>query len=310
LTVEPTATGSQRPVQQSEPAAQVAPCCLQVVPLQVAEPTSQESEQHSPEDAQLPPAGLQNAAVAQVAEPAAPVQNAEQQSAPVRQASPAPPQEMVGDAQTFPPAASQKPEQQSFAAAQLAESCLQTLEGSVQTPFAQALVQQSALVVQPEPAAPQVAVPTQRFAAQPSPSPAQQSLGTVQACDRCEQAGVWQVRVAPPAGQTRPMQQSPSVRQGALADPQVGGAVQWPEVQESEALQHGTVAEQAPFVALQVAGGTQLAGAGFFVMQPHGEIARAVWGWSKSPPCAGGGPWGSRPGPVWSARWRSDVTKC
>jgi hypothetical protein len=260
--VDPTATGSHSPVQHSLPEAQDAPRCRQEVPAQVPEPVSQESEQHSPEEAQLPPVGLQNAAVAQVAAPAGPVQKAEQQSAPLVQGAPLWPQETVGEAHTpAPPEPSQKPEQQSFPAAQASESCLHTFDGSVQTPLAHAFVQQSALPVQAWPAGQQVAEPTHTLPAQPSPSPAQQSPGTVHAPDRCEQAGTWQVRVAPPDGQTSPMQQSPSVRQGALAEPQLGGGTQVPEVHESDALQHGTDAEQPPFVAAQVAGGTQVAGA-------------------------------------------------
>jgi hypothetical protein len=116
---------------------------------------------------------------------------------------------------------SQWPEQQSWAAAQLAASGLQTFEGCVQMLFAHAFVQQSLLVRQLPPAALQVAVPTQTFPAHPSPSPEQQSDGTVQVPARCEQAGTWQVRVPPLGGQTSPMQQSESRRQGALAAPQV-----------------------------------------------------------------------------------------
>lgn len=140
----------------------------------------------------------------------------------------------------------------------MAASGLHWFAGWVHTPFAQELVQQVVDERQAVPAGSQVAVETQVFPAQPSDSPAQQSVGRVQEPERCEQAGAWQVRVPAPAGQTRPTQQSPSPVHGALALPQVGGGVQVPFVHESELLQQGTVGEQAPLVAPQVAGGTQV----------------------------------------------------
>jgi hypothetical protein len=259
LVVVPATTGSHSPVQHSGAVEQDAPCCLQEPAWQVFVPGSHASEQHSPDEPQGLPTALQNAAVAQVAEPAGPLHISEQQSEAALQAAPLPPQVPAGDAQTpLPLDVSQRPEQQSFAAAQLAAIGWQTLTGSVQTPFAHAFVQQDALVRQAPPAALQVAVLTQALPAQPSPSPAQQSAGMEQDCERCEHAGTWQVRAPDAGGQARPMQQSASARQGALAAPQVGAGVQVPLTHESDALQHGTVGEQAPFVAPHVAGGTQV----------------------------------------------------
>jgi hypothetical protein len=53
----------------------------------------------------------------------------------------------------------------------------------------------------------------------------------------------------------------------------VGGGVQVPFVHESEPLQQGTVGEQLPFVAPQVAGGTQVAGA---VPAPSGSTQESA----------------------------------
>lgn len=260
----------QRPVQHSVPAPQEVPVCLQVPPSHT--PAVHLSEQHSPAEPQLPPAGLQNAAVVQVAAPAGPLHIAEQQSVPMVQESPAPAHDTVGDTQVWL-VGSQSPEQHSCEVAQVAARSLQSVTGTVQTLFAQEFVQQSLIEVQALPAGEQVAVETHWFPAQPSDSPAQQSAGTEQDPPECEQAGTWQVRVAPPAGQRRPMQQSPSVRQGALALPQVGGGVQVPFVHESEPLQQGTVGEQVPFVAPQVVGGTQAAGA---VPAPSGSTQESA----------------------------------
>jgi len=65
------------------------------------------------------------------------------------------------------------------------------------------------------------------------------------------------VRGLDEAGQTSPMQQSPSVRHGALVEPHVGGGVHDPFTHESDELQQWTVLEQAPPVAPQLAGGVQ-----------------------------------------------------
>jgi hypothetical protein len=206
---------------------------------------------------------LQKAGVVHVRAPVAPAHMPEQQSDADRQDTPDPPQATMGDLQTPAPLeVSQKPEQQSFAAVQAVSSCLQRFDGSVQMPFAHALVQQAFALRHAPPAGLQVAVPTQTFPAQPSDSPAQQSDGTLQAWVAWAQRGTWQVRFVPLAGQVRPMQQSSLVRHGVLAPPQVGGGVQVPFVHESVPRQHGTVGEQAPLVAPQVAGGTQLTGRG------------------------------------------------
>jgi hypothetical protein len=245
----------QNPVQHSEPEVQATPAWRQAVPEHA--PATQESEQHSPEVWQGPPCGLQNAGVVQVAEPDGPEHIPEQHSEADWHDALAPLQASAGDRQTpAPPEVSQRPEQQSLEAVQPWSSCLQRFEGSVQMPFAQVLVQQSAPVVHAAPAALQVAVATQTFPAQPRP--VQQSDGVVQASLACLQAGTWQVRAAPAVGHSRPMQQSALVRHGALATPQVGGGKQVPPVHESVPRQQGTVDEQAPFVAPQVAGATHI----------------------------------------------------
>ncbi len=156
------------PEQQSAPVAHPASSCLQAVPPQT--PDVQESVQHSPDDAHELPAALQKVPAAQVLLPIGPVHIAEQQSAPFTQLAPADRQTVVGEAHTPEPLeVSQNPEQQSAAAVQEVERSLQVFAGSVQTPFAHAFVQQSALVRQLPPAALQVAVPTQVFPAQPRP---------------------------------------------------------------------------------------------------------------------------------------------
>lgn len=125
--------------------------------------------------------------------------------------------------------------------------------GSVQTPFAQELVQQLAEVRQAVPAG----LHSARLVHWPpaQPRPAQHSEGVEQVLpDAPQLEGAWHRESV----QASPMQHvSFAASQGALASPQDGGGVQTPFVQESEPLQHGRVGPQPWLVAPQVAGGTQ-----------------------------------------------------
>lgn len=242
----------QSPVQHPLPVVQVVSSCLHAVSPHV--PPAQESEQHSPEETQAAPPALQKVLVVQLPL----LHTAEQQSAEAVQWAPAAPQVEDGEAQAMAvptPVGAQRPEQQSELAAQEAVRPAQVLGGLVQIPLAQALVQQSAMPAQAAPSAPQSEVLTHRLPAQPRPL--QQSDGSEQAWPLVAQAGTWQVLGVPDDGHTRPMQQSPSVRQVAPPAPQLAAPAQVPPVQVSEPLQHGTVGEQLPPVAPQTAGATQ-----------------------------------------------------
>ncbi len=181
FTVEPAATGSQAPVQHSESAVQEVPCCLQLPDVHSWVPGSQPIEQHSPGDVQLPPAGLQKRAPVQTEA----VHTVEQHSAPDAQAASFALHVTVGDAQVCE-AGSHRPVQQSLELVQGAAIDPHWLASSVQMPFAQAFVQQSAVVVQVAPAFPQVESEVHFPAAQPRLSPEQQSAWTVHAPSRCE----------------------------------------------------------------------------------------------------------------------------
>src|SRR5690242_3659435 len=120
----------QSPVQHWLPAVQAVPVWLQTVPAQAW--LTHDSEQHSPDESQLPPSGLQNAGVVQVAAPDGPEHMPEQHPDADWHEAPAPPQLTAGDAHTpVPLEVSHTPEQQSFAAVQPASSALHTFDGSV-----------------------------------------------------------------------------------------------------------------------------------------------------------------------------------
>lgn len=193
----------QTPVQQSEGAPHGASSCLQVLPSQA--PATHESEQHSPEEPQALPVGVQNAAGTQLPRE----QRPEQQSPVTVQLAPWLPQAFPGLVQTFTAvligSGSHSPVQHWESAVQVAASDLHWSRGSVQRPFAQALVQQVELLAQLVEAPVQLEVQT--FPAQPSPE--QHWLGVVQDAPELPQAATPQV----PPRQERPLQQSPSPRQ-------------------------------------------------------------------------------------------------
>jgi hypothetical protein len=131
------------PVQHSDAVAAVqgSSSCLQAVAPQTL--PVQSSVQHSPAEVQLAPCGLQNSGFRQTGD--APLQMPEQQ--PLASGShdaPSAWQTTVGEAQTpgVPADVSQRPEQQSSGAVQEAVSAAHSPAGFVQTPFAQAFVQQ------------------------------------------------------------------------------------------------------------------------------------------------------------------------
>jgi hypothetical protein len=106
-------------------------------------PPAQSSVQHSPDDAQSAPCGLQKEAATQTGD--APLQMPEQHALlDGSQVAPAPRQTEAGDAQApgVPAEVSHRPEQQSSAAVQAAVSAAHWPAGLVQTPLAHALVQQ------------------------------------------------------------------------------------------------------------------------------------------------------------------------
>jgi hypothetical protein len=234
------------PVQHSESAVHCAAFFLHAVPPHV--PPSQSSVQHSPDEVQDAPADLQN----ELGAHSPPSQTAEQQSFATAQLAPVPPQVTDGDAQTLGlPDVSHRPEQQSASAAQLvAPRGAQVLDGFVQTPFAQAFVQQSLEVKQIPPSALQVSRATHWFPAQPRPE--QHSDGSEQAPVAGTQAGTAQTVPA----HSSPRQQSSVDMQDAVSAPQLAGAVQMPDVQLSAVLQHLTSVVHCPPVSAQMAGAT------------------------------------------------------
>jgi hypothetical protein len=240
----------QTPVQHSAPVVHDAAFFLHVVPPHVL--PAHVSEQHSPGVAHVAPSPLQKMAEAHVPL----LQIAEQQSPPWRHVASAAAQLVVGDAH-WCAVGSHRPEQQSSCAAQEAVSGPHWPSGSVQIPFAQELVQQSAFVLQENPSALQSVVATHVFAAQPWATGVwQQSPGTVHPAPGSPQGGTWQVPVAAPGGtaHARPKQQSGSAAHAADVPPQVGGAAHRPPVQPSPRLQQGTSTEQVSPVPAQTSG--------------------------------------------------------
>jgi hypothetical protein len=237
------------PVQHCAPEVQASWSSLQTVSAQA--PSTQESEQHSPDEVQPAAPTLQKVALVQVLL----LHTFEQQSSRTEHWAPAVPHEVAGEAHTPRPLdVSHRPEQQSCAVAQPAVSAAHWFVAFVQIPFAQAFVQQSALVVQKAPPPLQVDASTHWSPAQARFSPAQQSPGSAQAWPLVEHAGTWQVRGLPAVGQTRPAQQSPSTRHQAVSIPQATWAVHVPFVQLSPELQQGFVAPHVSPVPPQIAG--------------------------------------------------------
>jgi hypothetical protein len=165
----------QIPVQHWAPEVQASPWRRQAVPPHA--PPVHESMQHSPEDAQGVPGGLQNDAATHV--PVLSHSPEQHWLSSGSQAAPLARHTVEGEAQR-PAARSQNPEQQSASCPHERNSSAQVPSGSVQTPFAQALVQQVAPERQVPPAAVHAAGSTQRPPAQAVSSAWQQSDGTVQ----------------------------------------------------------------------------------------------------------------------------------
>jgi hypothetical protein len=227
--------------------------------------------QHSPEDAQGVPGGLQNDAATHV--PVLSHSPEQHWLSSGSQAAPLARHTVEGEAQR-PAARSQNPEQQSASCPHERNSSAQVPSGSVQTPFAQALVQQVAPERQVPPAAVHAAGSTQRPPAQAVSSAWQQSDGAVQPVPS---RGMHAFAVQPFApSQENPMQQSSDVPHAAAGPPQEAGGTQLPAVQLSPELQHGVVASQpAPLLATHWAGPTQRPASQVSAPLQHGSAVQS-----------------------------------